>query len=95
MAPYLKNTSGQNTNFQNITGQNNSCQDQNTTGRLSMPGPDVRCGPISGDQHHSTPLCLFVDRYLLSISRQKDVNRQNRTLCFEMIRGKIVNRKKG
>ena len=59
-----------------------------------MPGPDVRCGPISGDQHHSTPLCLFVDRYLLSISRQKDVNCRNRTLCFEMIRGKIVNRKK-
>ena len=95
VAPYLENISGQNNSDQNISGPNAIGQNtsgrnisvqnnngQNTSGRVSMPGPDVRCSPISGDQHHSRPLCLSVDRYSVSITHQKDANSQNRTLCL-------------
>ena len=85
-------TSHQNTSGQNISGQNNNGQHtsshpntsgENTSGRVSMPGPGVRCGPISGDHHHHSrhSVCMLTDISFLSQFKTElsvlDYNRQH------------------
>ena len=56
---------------------------QITSGRVSMPGPGVRCGPISGDHHHHSrhSVCMLTDISFLSQFKTElsvlDYNRQH------------------